>query len=494
MYTPTQSTLKRFLLAPLFGSCLLLVLLTLGQQGLNFWVQHLNRRADDWVTHTLLVEGEAERLGNALVDEERTSNKDDNKGQIAFNNSFNRLYNLMQDNPSQLQQLNKIKYIHKNWQRELNQKLLSASANSYTPVEKSLFDSLRTQIRILIQREEVLLAQRRYCVYKLHNINFIINILSTVALVVGVGFNLWLLQQRVNLPLRKLIKIGKIWESGQMEVRLGYSSADELGHLARVLDQMASEAHHRQQSIEVRNQHLEDMICALSHDLRTPLLATRTTLDAMIRGAFGSVNDTWREVFEEYRQANEDILKLVEVLLDVSRYEAGGGTHLNCEPLNWEKIFVKVIAQIKASSQSKLAITYKIPQSLPTVHGDSLEIQRVVQNLLDNAVRVSKPNKEIVLETASFGETQVYVCVRDQGSGIAPQEKEQIFHRFIQGRGRRGKSGLGLYLCRQIVEAHSGTIGVESSLGKGSTFWFTLPACTSNSAEFRHEKDVKKYA
>ncbi|HEY9875799.1 MAG TPA: ATP-binding protein, partial [Candidatus Obscuribacterales bacterium] len=62
--------------------------------------------------------------------------------------------------------------------------------------------------------------------------------------------------------------------------------------------------------------------------------------------------------------------------------------------------------------------------------------------------------------------------------GIAPQEKERLFHRFIQGRGRRGGAGLGLYLCRQIVEAHGGTINVESTLGEGSTFWFTLPGAT----------------
>ena len=211
--------------------------------------------------------------------------------------------------------------------------------------------------------------------------------------------------------------------------------------MAEVLDVIASEVRQRQQRIEVRNQHLEDMICALSHDLRTPLLATRTTLDSMIKGAFGHVSDTWREVFEEYRQANEDLLKLVEALLDVSRYEAGRSAHLNCDPLNWEKIFVKVITQIKGASNPEFALTYKISQSLPTVYGDQLEIQRVLQNLLENAIRVSEPNKEIFLEVATLGKAQVLVSVRDNGSGIAPQDKERLFHRFIQGQGQRGRSG-----------------------------------------------------
>jgi signal transduction histidine kinase len=484
----TRLTLKSHLFTPLYTSFLVLMLLVLGQQGLNFKIARLNHQAYESVTDTLLMKAEEERLLNALVDEEKSFNKDNFEGQIAFNNSFNRLYNLAQENPSQLQQLNKIKYIRNQWLIELNKQVLSGSASN-TPTQKNLSDSLRTNIGILIQREETLLAQRRYRVYKLSYINLAINILNTTVILVGVGLNLWLLQQRVKLPLRKLTEVGKVWGEGQMEVRLGYSSSDEIGQLAKVLDDMVSETCHRHESIEARNQQLEDLICALSHDLRTPLLATRTTLDAMIKGAFGSVNDTWREVFEEYRQANDDILKLVELLLDVSRYEASGSAQHRCDPLNWEKIFDKVIGQIKADSKRELAVKYKISSSLPTVYGNELEIQRVMQNLLDNAVRVSQPNKEIFLETASFGETQVQVCVRDKGSGIAPQDKEKLFHRFIQGRGQRGRSGLGLYLCRKIVEAHSGTIGVESSLGKGSTFWFTLPVPTSK-AEFRHSKDT----
>jgi signal transduction histidine kinase len=99
-----------------------------------------------------------------------------------------------------------------------------------------------------------------------------------------------------------------------------------------------------------------------------------------------------------------------------------------------------------------------------------------VQNLLDNAVRVSEPGQQVSLEVAPLGVDEVKVSVSDNGPGIAHNDREKLFHRFIQGRGRRGRSGLGLYLCRQIVEAHKGTINVESTLGEGSTFWFTLPA------------------
>jgi signal transduction histidine kinase len=225
-----------------------------------------------------------------------------------------------------------------------------------------------------------------------------------------------------------------------------------------------------------QRQQYEDLISALSHDLRTPLLAARGTLRSLLGGAFGPISDTWKDVFEDCHLANEDLLKLVEALLDISRHKAEVGNSLNCEILNWEKLFVRAINCSSTVSEQKCRITYKIAPSLPSVYGDELEIQRLVQNLLDNAVRVSEPGQPVSLEVAPLGVNGVKVSVRDNGPGIAPHDKERLFHRFIQGRGRRGRSGLGLYLCRQIVESHQGTINVESTLGEGSTFWFSLPA------------------
>lgn len=220
---------------------------------------------------------------------------------------------------------------------------------------------------------------------------------------------------------------------------------------------------------------IEDFISAVSHDLRTPLLATRGTLRAMLGGAFGSVSDTWKEVLEDCSQANKDLLKRVEALLDVSCYKIEADKSLNGELLNWKNIFVEAVIRSDINWKQKLTITYKIPHLLPTVRGDGLEIQRVVQNLLDNALRASELKGQVSLEVASFGSDRVKVSVRDNGPAITPQEKERLFHSFIQARGRLFRSGLDLYLCRKIVEAHGGTIGVESTLGEGNTFWFTLP-------------------
>ncbi|MDF5713484.1 MAG: ATP-binding protein [Rhizonema sp. NSF051] len=513
------------MLTPLYSCFLMLVLLTVGQQCLNLRIEQKTRQTADWVTHSLLVEKEAERLLNAAIDEERATLEDYTQEHSAFSDSFNHLYNLVKDNHTQLKQLEQIKYLHNGWQSELDRmKLFNAnrsalvlaqaqndecrltrrqqdtdiqrSSTSQSCLDEALaeqtaFDYLRTQIQSLLEREEILLGERKHRLEQLYRINTAMNILSTVAILLGVGWNIRLLHSKVHVPLHKLTEVGKLWQAGQMEVQLDYSSPDEIGQLAGILDAMADQAYQRQQHIEVCNQNLKNLISGLSHDLRTPLLATRTTLDSMLKGAFGMVDNTWREVFQEYRQANEDLLKLVEALLDVSRYEANNTTHLSYEPLNWERIFVKAIAQIEASSKRQLILSYNISQLVPIVYGDELEIRRVVQNLLDNAVRVSELNKEIFLEVALLGVDRVKVSVSDRGPGIPPQEKERLFHRFTQGQGRRGTAGLGLYLCRQIIEFHRGTIGAESTFGEGSTFWFTLPVSTDK-AKFRHELEMEE--
>ncbi|MBD2531233.1 GAF domain-containing sensor histidine kinase [Nostoc flagelliforme FACHB-838] len=225
------------------------------------------------------------------------------------------------------------------------------------------------------------------------------------------------------------------------------------------------------------NEHkqIEYLISALSHDLRTPLLATRGTLYAMLGGAFGSVSDTWRDVLEDCRQANEDLLKFVEALLNVSRYKTEVSKSLKCEIINWKSIFIKTILRSNSTRKQKSAIRYKIAPSLPIVYGDALEIQRVVQTILDNAVKLNNPDQEITLEVALFGVEKVKISVRYNGRGIATLDKESLFNSFIQGRGRNNIDKLGLYLCFQIVEAHKGTINMESTV-ENTTFWFTLPA------------------
>lgn len=479
-------SLKNRLFAPLYLSCLLLILFLIVQGSLNLLLENLHQQAFGWVTHSLLVEQKTEQMLSHALDQQTsirgyliTKDKEllDNydRANNAFHSSFKSLEKLTKGDQSQLEQLQVIESIHAIWQDSFVQSVIAGTASKTYLPGKILFDPMRDVVKTMLQHEEKILSQRQQQLQQINQIKTALEVFNVFIASVGVSWNLWLLRKRVEIPLRHLTQVSQAWRAGKLEIRLGYTTSDEIGQLASVLDEMAAEIRQRQEYSQMRNQQLEDLISALSHDLRTPLLATRNTLRPMLNGAFGSVDETWREILEEYRQSNEQLLKLVDNLLDVSRYEAGGGQHLNWEPLDWAKICsqtVELICQIHTRQRTP---TIYIAASLPTVYGDQLEIQRVVQNLLDNAARVSPSDQEITIKVSLLGGDRIKVSVRDRGPGVPPHEKDKLFHRFIQGRGRRGGAGLGLYLCRQIVVAHRGTIEVDSQLGEGSTFWFTLP-------------------
>lgn len=490
-----QLPLRSRLFTPLYTSFLLLVLLAIIQSCLNILIEIGYQREVDGVTHSLLVERETERLLSAVLDEQTSLRgylltQDQTflepyrtRAKTTFQRSFNQLYTLLESNPAQLQQLQEIKVIYDNWQRQFAAKVLAGTANRTTLPGKTLFDPMRQNVSKILEDEDRLLTQRKQQVQQITHMKMALDLCNLVIILVGVSWNIWLLRHRVELPLRQLTQVGQTWRTGNLKVCLNYSSPDEIGRLAEVLDGMAREIRDRQERSQMRNQQLEGMISALSHDLRTPLLATRTTLRPMLNGAFGPVSEIWREVLQEYYQSNENLIKLVETLLNVSRYEAGGSQNLHIEPLDWDKILTQATTQINASCQWRCNFIINIAPSLPTVYGDGLEIQRVVQNLLENAVRVSEPNQPITLEVDALGANHVKVAVIDSGPGIAPHDKEKLFHRFIQGRGRRGGAGLGLFLCRQIIEAHGGSISVESTPGEGSNFWFKLPVAMLESMQ-----------
>ena len=489
-----RSPLKNRLLAPLYTSFVFLVLLAIAQAYLSILLERYYQQTADQVTRSLLVEQQTERLLSAVIDEQTSVRgyllTQDitflepyrTKARRNFYSSQKHLFKLVQENPVQIQKLLKIQIIYNNWQKLFVHKVLHGNANRRTLPGKILFDPMRLEVANLLEFEEKVLNQHQKQLYQLSQLKTILDISNLVIIIAGISGNILLLRRRVELPLWRLTKVGAAWRKGNLEVRLDYYSPDEIGRLAEVLDEMAQEIRDRQVANQMRSRQLEDMISALSHDLRTPLLATKKTLRPMINGAFGEVSDIWKEVLEEFDQSNDNLLKLVNTLLDVSRYEAGGSNNLNWEPLEWEKIFTSSINQIDPHHQRPCPLTFKIAPSLPIIYGDAIEIQRVIQNLLDNAVRVSESHQPITLEVSLLPKAvKVEVC--DRGSGISPQDKEKLFHRFIQGRGRRGGAGLGLYLCRQIIEAHGGIIDVESKLGEGSTFWFTLLIAQQGSSE-----------
>jgi two-component system NarL family sensor kinase len=225
----------------------------------------------------------------------------------------------------------------------------------------------------------------------------------------------------------------------------------------------------------------EDFASALTHDLKTPLLGAIETLKAFQHGSFGSVQSSQHSVLATMVRSHKITLEMVETLLDVYRNDTEGlKLHLN--PVDLVGIAEEVtttMVDLAASRRVHISLNYGASnfRQFLWVKGDALQLQRVVANLLTNAINHSPRGEkvEVVLEPGSSHQT---VKVTDNGAGIKPDELPYLFERFYQGQSdRQAKgSGLGLYLSRQIVEAHGGTIWAENRQPTGASFAFCLPA------------------
>lgn len=263
---------------------------------------------------------------------------------------------------------------------------------------------------------------------------------------------------------------------------------DELLARVRSLLRLKHTVDERDQMVKQR----EDFVSRLTHDLRTPLVAAAQMLNLIQQGALGQISTECSEALHTMARSNQNLLKMVNTLLEVYRYEAGRKS-LNFFPVDLSELVKEVVQELTPLAQSKsLSLKLNPKENLnpakTTVMGDRLELQRLITNLIGNAIQytdqggvtVELDNKtDFSLENGNQAQNWVTVQVQDTGIGIPAEEQIKLFERFRQGNHKRAGSGLGLHLSRQIAEVHSGTILVNSEQGKGSTFILCLPAASA---------------
>ena len=469
---------------------MLLVVLLLGQEILSVVVGFSQQRITEDITQAFQVKRESERLLRSALEEKGalrgyllTQNghflQQYQQGQETFKGSLRRLSDLLVDSESHRNALTTIEISYIRWAQEVAQPIINNSFDeTILESDESSLDTLRDAVDKILTYEEAFVEKQNERLRRLERLNLLelgLNGVGVGLVIVGSGLNLILLRRRVLVPLNQLVQVSHCWRSGQLETRINHNSEDVMGQLATTLNGMAEGIGVRQAHIQTRSQQLEDLIGTLSHDLRTPLLANRSILDALLGGAFGPIRKELQDILRDYRDGNDNLITLVETLLDVSRYEAGGSQLLNLKPLNWDAICDRVIKWIQNSSANKCRVKVRIPYDLPVVCGDAIEIQRVLQNLVDNAVRISDQGQPVMVNVSNPNDVSVQVAVSDQGPGLKDQDTSRLFYRFSQMSSHQGRAGLGLYLCRQIIEAHGGRIWVDSHLQQGATFIFSLP-------------------
>ena len=219
-----------------------------------------------------------------------------------------------------------------------------------------------------------------------------------------------------------------------------------------------------------------DLVATVAHEFRTPLTSLRMAVHLCTEQVAGPLTDKQAELLHSAREDCDRLQGMVDDLLDLSRIESGK-VELYPLPIEVRRLITGAIDEFRPDADIK-GINLRAPSSLPQVSvlADHERIGHVFSNLVGNAVRYTPKGGSIELGAASI-DGFVRFTVSDTGTGILKEYQDRIFEKFFQvpGAGPKG-TGLGLYIAKEIVSAHGGEIGVESETGRGSTFWFTLPA------------------
>ena len=265
--------------------------------------------------------------------------------------------------------------------------------------------------------------------------------------------------------------------SGDFSQQAAVENRDELGTLAANLNRTAAELGRLYAQLEAASQHKSRFLASMSHELRTPLNAILGYTELMLDGTYGALPERVVGVANRVYTNGKHLLSLVNDILDLSKIEAGQ-LSLSLDAYAMPTVVQSVIAATESLAQAKgLELTPSVAAGLPVGRGDERRLTQVLLNLVGNAIKFTDRGAVEIAAAASDG--AFHLAVRDTGPGIGEVDRLRIFEEFQQVDSAptraKGGTGLGLAISKRIVEMHGGRIWVESELGKGSTFAFTLP-------------------
>ena len=251
------------------------------------------------------------------------------------------------------------------------------------------------------------------------------------------------------------------------------------------LERMNEELSIANQELENLSQAKSDFVSMVSHELRTPLTSIIGFSELLAEAHVGELSEEQEEYIRQILRKGKDLLSLINDLLDTGRLEAGK-LALRYREVDLEDVILSVRSSTRHVTESLPTINTHLPTDLPAFEGDTEKITQVLTNLVTNALKFSPPGSPVdIIASMIQGRREsdrgdlIQISVKDRGIGIPEDERQRIFDQFIQvqqGSSRTFQgAGLGLYICRSFVELHGGKIWVESTVGEGSTFHFSIP-------------------
>jgi signal transduction histidine kinase len=312
-----------------------------------------------------------------------------------------------------------------------------------------------------------------------------------------------MLARRLVRPIESIQEAAAKIGSGELNQRIEIPTKDELGALAEEFNRMAArlqesyssleqkvqerteelatalgELDEKSRELEAVSRHKSEFLANMSHELRTPLNAIIGFSQVMRDEMFGEVNEKQAEYLDDILSSANHLLSLINDILDLSKVEAGQ-IELDVAPFSLREALERGVVMVRErATKDGVRIAVAADPEVDVVEGDERRIRQVIFNLLSNAVKFTPEGGCVRVSSAQLN-GEIHVSVADTGPGIAPEDQGRIFEEFHQtdlgARAREG-TGLGLALSKRLVELHGGRIWVDSELGEGSTFVFTLPA------------------
>lgn len=252
----------------------------------------------------------------------------------------------------------------------------------------------------------------------------------------------------------------------------------ELGDLQRTFNSLAQKVINTTDELKRLDQAKSEFLSIASHELRTPMTSIKGSLSLLATGVVGQLDVGSLRLIKIAEGETDRLIRLINDLLDLAKIESGG-LPLSLDWVQWDEFCGKTLeglAGLAMRAEVRLELV-SIPSIEVSIDRDRM--QQVLTNLVSNAIKFSPKGSAVRVSISRAKTGDLVVSVQDQGPGIAPEDQQLIFEKFRQGATAANPlvkgTGLGLAIAKALVAEHGGSIGVESAIGKGSSFWFTLP-------------------